>query len=59
MMEIIEQTNRTILFDVVNPEVFNMFNIMSDAVNKKNRVTKKNGFTRFVRFPKLFFIKWR
>ena len=27
-MEIIEQTNRTILFDVVNPEVFNMFNIM-------------------------------
>lgn len=31
MMEIIEQTNRTILFDVVNPEVFNMFNIMSDV----------------------------
>lgn len=30
-MDIIEQTNRTILFDVVNPEVYNMFNIMSDV----------------------------
>ena len=34
-MEIIEQTNRTILFDVVNPEVFNMFNIMSGREFKK------------------------
>lgn len=30
-MGIIEQTNRTILFDTVNPEIFSMFNIMSDV----------------------------
>ncbi len=30
-MGIIEQTNRTILFDAVNPEVYDLFNIMSDV----------------------------
>ena len=38
-MEIIEQTNRTILFDVVNPEVFNMFNIMSDVDENSRSLT--------------------
>ena len=38
-MEIIEQTNRTILFDVVNPEVFNMFNIMSDVDENSKSLT--------------------
>lgn len=38
-MGIIEQTNRTILFDVVNPEVFNMFNIMSDVDENSRSLT--------------------
>ncbi len=38
-MGIIEQTNRTILFDVVNPEVFNMFNIMSDVDENSKSLT--------------------
>ena len=38
-MEIIEQTNRTILFDVVKPEVFNMFNIMSDVDENSRSLT--------------------
>lgn len=38
-MGIIEQTNRTILFDVVNPEIFNMFNIMSDVDENSKSLT--------------------
>lgn len=38
-MEIIEQTNRTILFDIVNPEVFSMFNIMSDVDENSKSLT--------------------
>ena len=38
-MGIIEQTNRTILFDVVNPEVFNMFNIMSGVDENSKSLT--------------------
>ena len=59
-MGIIEQTNRTILFDVVNPEVFNMFNIMSDVdenskslsdekVAEINNALLVNSFDEFLR----------
>ena len=59
-MGIIEQTNRTILFDVINPEVFDMFNIMSDVdENSKSLSDEKvaeinnahlvNNFDEFLR----------
>lgn len=38
-MGIIEQTNRTILFDTVNPEIFNIFNIMSDVDENSKSLT--------------------
>lgn len=59
-MGIIEQTNRTILFDVINPEVFDMFNIMSDVdenskslsdekVAEINNALLVNNFDEFLR----------
>lgn len=59
-MGIIEQTNRTILFDVINPEVFDMFNIMSDVdenskslsdekVTEINNALLVNNFDEFLR----------
>lgn len=39
MMGIIEQTNRTILFDTINPEIFNMFNLMSDVDENSKSLT--------------------
>ncbi len=59
-MGIIEQTNRTILFDVTNPEVFDMFNIMSDVdenskslsdekVAEINNALLVNNFDEFLR----------
>ena len=45
-MGIIEQTNRTILFDVVNPEVFNMFNIMSDVDENSRSLTDEKFHLR-------------
>jgi|GEM_PF-60046 len=38
-MGIIDQTNRTILFDAVNPEVFDLFNIMSDVDENSKSLT--------------------
>ncbi len=57
-MGIIEQTNRTILFDVINPEVFDMFNIMSDVdENSKSlsdeKVAEINN-ALFLSFPIFF-----
>ncbi len=59
-MGIIEQTNRTILFDVINSEVFDMFNIMSDVdenskslsdekVAEINNALLVNNFDEFLR----------
>lgn len=59
-MGIIEQTNRTILFDIVNPEIFSMYNIMSDVdensksltdekVAEINDVLLVNSFDEFLR----------